>query len=175
MPASDPNLPQADGDADRLLLDLGRYSEVRRPALYALTNSIVSMLSDMGRAWEMKPAELQVFMIIGVAGLQRFVRMTPLPVEHSGDAPLPTQFRSGISRRQIAELTGLSRESVRRTVIRLMERGLVIEPTRGLLVHAPGTMLKAIEVFSPDDMLRPFVSMFEQLIRMGVVKVQRSG
>lgn len=175
MSDSDPNLPQATGGTERLLLDAERFSELRRPALYALTNTIVSMLSDMGRAWEMKPAELQVFMIIGVSGLQRFVRIKPLPLEHSGDAPLPTELRSGISRRQIAELTGLSREGVRRTVIRLMERGLIIEPTRGLLVHPPGMLQNGSRIFSTEAMLRPYVSLVEQLIRMGVVKVQRPG
>ncbi len=114
-------------------------------------------------------------MIIGAAGLQRFVRLRPLPLEHSGDAPLPDTFGSGISRRQIAELTGLSREAIRRTVLRLMERGLVVEVARGQLVHPRGMMLKGSAIFSPEEMVRPFVAMVEQLIQMGVVEVRQSG
>jgi DNA-binding MarR family transcriptional regulator len=175
MAESDTSLPKLPEGAVRLVLDPERYAELRRPALYALTNSIISMLSDMGRAWDMKPAELQVFMIIGAAGLQRFVRLRPLPLEHTGDDPLPTTFLSGISRRQIAELTGLSRESVRRTVLRLLERGLVVEPSRGLLAHTPGMLQKGSTVFHPEEMVRPYVSMVEQLIRMGVVRIQHPG
>lgn len=175
MGESDTSLPKLPEGTVRLVLDPERYAELRRPALYALTNGIISMLSDMGRAWDMKPAELQVFMIIGAAGLQRFVRLRPLPLEHSGDDPLPIQFRSGISRRQIAELTGLSRESIRRTVLRLIERGLVIEPSRGLLVHPPGMLQKGGAVFHPEEMVRTYVSMVEQLIRMGVVRIHHSG
>lgn len=167
-----PKLPEG---TVRLALDTKRYAELRRPALYVLTNAIISMLSDMGRAWDMKPAELQVFMIIGAAGLQRFVRLRPLPLEHSSDDPLPATFLSGISRRQIAELTGLSRESVRRTVLRLMERGLVVEPTRGLLAHRPGMLQAGSAVFHPEEMVRRYVSMVEQLIRMGVVRVHQRG
>jgi hypothetical protein len=172
VPEDDSDLQQTARPPAHLLIDDANFAKLRRPALYALVNTIVSMFSEMGRAWNLKPAELQVFMIIGVAGLQRFVRMRPLPLEHSGDAPLPADLRSGISRRQIAELTGLSRESVRRTVLKLMERQLVVEPVKGLLVHPPGMMRKGSAIFSPDEMLRPYISMVDQLVRMGIVKVQ---
>jgi hypothetical protein len=172
VPDIDADSLQPVGGPYRLLLDAERFSELRRPTLYALTNTIVSMLSNMGRAWGLRPAELQIFLIIGTASLQRFVRLKPPPLEHSGDTPLPTPFRSGISRRQIAELTGLSRESIRRTVLRLMERGLVVEPARGLLVHPQGMMQWGSGIFSPEEMLQPYIAMFDQLIRVGVVRVR---
>jgi hypothetical protein len=55
-----------------------------------------------------------------------------------------------------------------------MERGLVVEPARGLLVHPPGMMQRGSEIFSPDEMLRPYIAMVEQLIRMGVVLVREA-
>jgi biotin operon repressor len=157
--------------APRLRIDQDCLHANRRLAVYAIVNATIALNSEMGRAWDMRPAELQIFMMIGLASIQRYVRMTPIPEAYRDIEPLPDAFKSGISRRQLAELTGLSREGVRRAVLKLMARGVVIESQRGQLVHAEGLMKAGNARYSVEQMLQPFLAMTEQLLRLGIIHI----
>lgn len=50
--------------------------------------------------------------------------------------PIPQELMRPVSRLSLARSTGLPRETVRRKVLRLIERGLVIEANGGLIVPA---------------------------------------
>lgn len=155
----------------RIMVDHGRYATMRRPAMYAITNAVVIMQTEAERAYGLRPADLQIYMLIGVAGVQRVIRTRPIPEIYAGDAPLPLSILSGISRRQLAALTGLSRDAVNRATKRLIGRGLVVEASRGKLAHAPGTLELTKSIHHPDAVLAPFVAMFEELLRLGVLRL----
>lgn len=144
-----------------------------RPTVFAIINAIATSLTAMERAYGMRPAELQVFLLIGLAGVQRVLRERPLPDGIAGMEPVPLERLSGISRRQLAELTGLSREAIRRTTLRLVERGLVVEKERGALVHTPGSFQKLNDQLPLEDLLQPFVTMMNQLERSEAISVRR--
>lgn len=160
---------------DRLHIDLDRLADNARPTVFAVINAIATSMTSMERAYGMRPAELQVYLLIGLAGVQRALRQRPLPRELAGMAPVPYEMLSGISRRQLAELTGLSREAVRRAVLRMMERGLVIEKSRGALVHTPGSFKKLNALLPLEDLVQPFVSMINELERLDAVRLTGSG
>jgi len=50
--------------------------------------------------------------------------------------PIPQELMRPVSRLSLARSTGLPRETVRRKVLRLIERGLVVEANGGLIVPA---------------------------------------
>lgn len=77
-------------------------------------------------------------MLIAVSAIQRYARA---PDEaHVGADPLPTGVIGTISRRRLADTSGLPRETVARHVRTLIERGIVIELGRGQLTIPPGLL-----------------------------------
>ena len=162
------------GQQGSIRINHAKLPDNARPAVFAVVNAIATSLTDMERAYRMRPAELQLFLLIGLAGAQRALRERPLSAELASMAPMPMDKISGISRRQLAELTGLSREAVRRAVLRLMERGEVMEKERGLLSHTPASFQRLNALLPMADFLRPFVTMMNELEQLNAIKVRRS-
>lgn len=144
-----------------------------RLAVFSVVNAVATSLSDMERAHGMKPAEMQIYMLIGLALVQRALRKRPMDANAKGMEPLTADDLSGISRRKLADLTGLSREAIRRAVLRLMERSLVMEKERGALVHVPGSLQQLDEDLPVERFLQPYITMMNELDRAGVIKVAR--
>lgn len=147
-----------------------RLEAQTRVVVYTLVNTLAMTFSNMGRAYGLKPSEVQILLLIGLAGVQRLMRQRPVPADVAGIEAVPAEQLSGISRRKLAELTGLSREAVRRIADRLMEKGLVLERGRGMLAQTPGVLAHLSKLYSYREMLAPFLTMFEQLERLGVVE-----
>lgn len=154
-------------------LDPGGASQNARLAVFSVVNAVATSLSDMERAHGMKPAEIQIYMLIGLASVQRTLRQRPLDAKAKGKEPLIADERSGISRRQLALLTGLSREAIRRAVLRLMERSLVTERKRGALVHILGSLQRLDKDLPLDQFLQPYIAMMNELDRAGVLTITR--
>ncbi len=155
--------------ARRSTINHERLAALARPSVFAVFNAVTITLCRMQHAYGMKPAELQIFLLIGLAGVQRVLRDRPIPADIAGVQPVPIERLSGVSRRQLAELTGLSREAIRRTILKLMERGLVVEASRGALAQSPGCFQKMSGIIPVHELLTPFLDMLAELDRLGVV------
>lgn len=75
--------------------------------------------------------------------------------------PIEPELMTPVSRSALARSTGLPRETVRRKVARMMERGLIVDTPRGLIVprHVTDNPLYA-------EVLRPQVESLRRLITM---------
>ena len=161
-----------EGQQYRFEVDDGLLKKNARSSAFAVINAISVSLTSMERAYGMRPAELQIFFLIGLAGVQRVMRERPLSADLAGMTPIPIANLSGISRRQLAELTGLSREAVNRTVVKLMDRGLVMEQARGQLSHMHGSLIVLNELYPLAELVKPFVALTNELTRLGAVDVK---
>jgi hypothetical protein len=72
-----------------------------------------------------------VYIAVVTAGLAGATRDPEVIERYAGNAPIPDAYFRAVSRRAIAESTGLARETTRRKVARLVEQGRLIEDTRG--------------------------------------------
>lgn len=158
--------PMLELDPDRLRAEL-------RPAVYEMVNAWLSAHRLIGSALQVAPAEMLVYLTVAVASGQRLIRSGSMPDDLRGGAPLPNHLRGGISRRGIAEATGLPRETVRRHVATLIGSGRVVEMTRGR-VAVPADFLEQIDSRAAIAELATIVArMAETLMRLGVIRNAR--
>ncbi len=119
----------------------------------------------------MGPTEILIYLTVCVANVQKLMRERSVPGHFSATAVLPREWVIPISRNAIASATGLPRETVRRQVEKMIERGLLVEDARGGVTPPPGV----IDILGLEPMLEPIVAEFtktaEQLARLGVIEV----
>ena len=95
----------------------------------------LSLLRVMHEAIRCYEGDLEAFVIyVSVAcastgGAMRAPHFLAQPLD---SPPLPDTFHRPVSRRAIAASTGLPRETVRRKIAQLVERGLLVEEGRGV-------------------------------------------
>lgn len=70
---------------------------------------------------------IAVYLAVVTAGSGRILRDPELLAQYGDTQTMPEEERLGVSRRAIAESLGLPRETVRRKIVKLIERGAVIE------------------------------------------------
>lgn len=124
----------------------------------------------MQRVLDLRPEACQVYIIIAISSVQRYARNPDKP-EYFGSEPLPAEMSGAISRRQLAECTGIPRETVARHVRHLIGRGLVVETQRGQLRTPPGLLRDVGPSGLPDRIAKGIAGMFNALLRMGVFRV----
>jgi hypothetical protein len=110
-----------------------------RAVAYAMVNSYLNQQRIMADALGMTIVELTVFLIVSVAGVQRLVRQPDIPEQMRGTEPLPVFLVGTISRRAVAEASGLPRETVRRIIAKLIRRGHLIESGPRAVATARGS------------------------------------
>jgi hypothetical protein len=121
---------------------------------------------------QFSPVELQICLTVAVANVQKLMRERVVPLDLSATQVLPREWVVPISRNAIASATGLPRETVRRHVEKLIERGLLIEDPRGGVTPPPGMIEKFGLVGTLEPMLTEFARTASQLIRLGVLEVK---
>lgn len=123
-------------DAARLSLDA---------TILAMTRRARSHFGLAAREW-------MVFLTILIAAVQRYARAPETDPAFRDSTPLPLHLSGRISRRRVAEVTGLAPESVRRNVAKLMEQDVVREEDGGL--HSrPGILAEMSAGGLVDEML----------------------
>lgn len=152
--------------------DRERFAEVRRLAVYSVLNGGLVFFGEMQRRFALRPADAQICLIIHTGSIQKVVRNPNVSEEHMAGIPLTLDELSGISRRQIATLTGLSRQAVGSSVAMLLERGLIVEKSAGKLVAPPGFLNDVEGMFPTGEMVAPLVSVFETFARLGIIRVR---
>lgn len=156
-------------------LDEERHAEVWRRAAYALGNCLLANQLMQMKLYDLKPVDLLVFNLVAVASVQRSARSIWQVDASSCDFNPSDDGNGAISRRRIAECSGLARTSVSRSLSRLMTRGMVIEYGRGRLQVPVGIIMNGNYEIDPNDLYGPVVGLFEQLLRLGVVRFNERG
>lgn len=99
---------------------------------YQLTNGFLAFFNAMRDTAGLEPDDLLIYCTVIAASIQRRLRDREEHDVHTGELAISeTNFRP-ISRRAVAEATGLSRELVRRKINRMIEDGLLVEDSRGV-------------------------------------------
>jgi len=150
-----------------LRLELESFERVQRLARYEIASAGLDVTGDMHRTLALRPDACQIYMLIAVSAIQRFVRA---PDElHVGGDPLPTRAIGTISRRRLADASGLPRETVARHVRNLIESGRVVEHGRGQLTVPPGLLHDLEPTGLLERMARRSVALANALNRLEVL------
>lgn len=154
----------------RLELDLPRYAEIERRVAYDLTNLLLMQNLELQHHFGLRAEDYQVFMLIGLSTVQKFVRSTGTDPGLQDRTPLPSEHASAISRRRISETLRIPLETVRRIVANLLARGMIVERRRGCLSTPGGTLTAMSAKAIPERIARRFVAQSNTLLRLEVIK-----
>lgn len=157
-------------NTSRLELEPDSFAISERLLAYEMVNSLLLTTIELQRAFAMRPLEFQIFMVIAMASVQRFMREAGHEKPYRDATPLPAEYRGSISRRRIAETLDLPLETVRRNVARLIERGEVIEAGRGLLSTGGGTLQRASAAGATNNMAKRHLSVANNMLKFEAVK-----
>lgn len=154
--------------AQHLRVDLEEFERIQRLAMYEIGCAILDLSCDIQHTAGLRPDACQIYLMIAVSAVQRYARAPD--GTHVGPHPLPREATGAISRRRVADATGLPRETVARHVRHLMASGLVIEVGRGQLTTPPGVLRNAGESGLPERMARRSAALANALLRLQVLK-----
>jgi hypothetical protein len=152
-----------------LAIDPAGFATVERLLAYEMANALMAIETDLQAHLGLRPEERQVFMVIVIATVQRFAREQTGASPHTGADPLPRALSGHISRRRVAESLGLPLETVRRHVVRLQDRGLVVEPARGQLQTPSGTLRAMHDAGVVERVARQFLGVARSFERLGAL------
>jgi biotin operon repressor len=155
----------------RLALNAARFEERQRLAMYEVANALVNLNADVQRTLSLRPDACHLYLLIAVATVQRYAR-APGDDTHSGAEPLPPTLAGTISRRRLADASGLPRETVARHVRELMARGLVVEHGHGKLATPPGLLRTVMPTGVLDRMAGETMALANRLLRLGVLHLE---
>jgi hypothetical protein len=153
-----------------ITLDEQRFEAAWRTSTYLVYNCVLSLQLASQRVHKTDPSEYLVFSVVACANLQRRMREVGQLGQHAIDYMPEDQSNVPMSRRRIAEATGLPRETVRRIVQRLIRRGLLIEAPDGYILVPAGLMRTGEYAWDPSVVMAPVVSMFQSLVDIGVIR-----
>lgn len=155
----------------RLSLEKQAFERRQRPALYEVVNGLVNLTADIQKTLNLRPEPCQIYLIIAVSVVQRYARGPGSDI-HDSIEPLPDKIASSISRRRIADITGIPRETVARHVRDLIERGLVAETGKGKLATPPGLLRNIGPTGLPDRLVGEVAAVAQKLIKLGVLRME---
>ena len=155
----------------RLGLDTPGFAKVERLVAYDMADALLMLNLDLQQRFGLRAEEHQVYLLVVVATVQRFAQSSDAGSASVDRAPLPVELSGGISRRRISEVLGIPLETVRRTVARLLDRGLIEERSRGKLSTRGGTLQELSEDATPERIVRRFISTINSMIRVGAITI----
>lgn len=157
----------------RIRVNRARFESEARPTAYAATNGYLALHAIINDTFAMPPAKLLLYMTIMMAAVQRVMRGDELPDDLRDATPLPDEYVRYISRRALAEATGLSRETVRRMVAEMLDEGLLTEGPRGGLAAKSGLLAQTRVQQGLSALITEFGSITERLLKLGVLEICR--
>jgi CRP-like cAMP-binding protein len=155
----------------RLHIDQSVVAHHFRASAFAMINCWLNQQRLMMEAVKMDLTELTIFLTVNVAGIQRLVRLPEIPEAFRGYEALPNELVGSISRRAIAEATGLPRETVRRTVNDLIRRGHLAAAGQHAVTTVRGTVRHEGTAQVPAMLAAEVQRMIDELARLGAVSV----
>jgi hypothetical protein len=140
---------------------------------FALLNQYLAMHRVIAEHLELHPVELLILIAATTGNVQRAVRPDALPEVLRGSTPLPPELIVPMSRRAIARVTGIPKETVRRHVDSMVRRGILLSMPRGVRAR-PGladrkamtAILRVVELHAACT---------EQLIKLGAITTHPAG
>jgi hypothetical protein len=158
----------------RLQIDAEAFERLQRLAMYEIVCAMLDLTCEVQETLGLRPDACQVYLLIAVSAVQRYARAPD--GAYVGIDPIPLSESGTISRRRIADASGLPRETVARHVRNLIGRGLVIEVGRGRLTTPPGLLRDVGPTGLLDRMARHSAGLANALLRLEVlVPVERPG
>jgi len=158
--------------ATTITTNSAKMAENWRVAMTALCNQFLAMQRALSAAGGLGPTETLIYLTISVANVQRLMRERTIPPELCGTVPLPREWVVPISRNAIASATGLPRETVRRQVAKMIERGILVEDPRGG-VTPPADIISAGN-YEPilEGLMTEFARTVDVLCRTGALAIR---
>ena len=150
-----------------LRLDPDGFERVQRLAMYEIVCAMLDLTGDVQRTLGLRPDACQIYMLVAVTAVQRYARAPD--AAHVGAGPLPRGVTGTVSRRRLADASGLPRETVARHVRHLIERGLVVEHGRGRLSIPPGLLRDLAPTGLPERLGRRSAALATALTRLEVL------
>lgn len=141
---------------------------------YELVNGFLGRFNVLNAALAMSPSKMLVFLTIATATVQRFMRQRAIPDTLHGKERLPKDVIGYISRRAIAQATGLPRETVRRIVIELMDEGLLITGPNGGVANKGGLLSRPEIADCIVELAHLLVPQIQILLKTGAIRMVRS-
>ena len=131
---------------------------------FALLNHCLAMHRVLAGHLELQPIELLILVATTTGNVQRALspgkRKTGLPSRE----PLPTGLVVPMSRRAIARITGIPKETVRRHVASMIGRGILLSTPKG--VRAPNRLEERKALAAILELLELHAACTEQLERL---------
>ncbi|MBI3440191.1 MAG: hypothetical protein HY054_16325 [Proteobacteria bacterium] len=106
-----------------------------RPTLFALNELLFDLLYVAQSYYGLDLESLAIHLCVNDATMKPFMSLDA--AEIPSVPSLPEQMRGSISRRAVSEVTGLPRETVRRKVQAMVDRGLIIVDEKDQLRTPP--------------------------------------
>lgn len=157
---------------ERLILYEPAYLANERLAAYEILDATLGVQFRLQQLFGLRAEECQVLQVIILATVQRHRHQARKDGTLLDRTPLPSALRGGISRRGIAEATGVPFETVRRHVQRLIGLELVEEQRRGFLSTRGGTLARAADQGVPQAATQDMLAMANAMLRSGVWRVR---
>jgi hypothetical protein len=137
---------------------------------FALLNHCLAMHRVLAGHLELQPVELLILVAATTGNVQRALspgtRKAGLPARE----PLPTGLVVPMSRRAIARITGIPKETVRRHVASMIERGILLSTPKG--VRAPNRLAERKALAAILELLELHAECTEQLGRLQAIVVR---
>jgi biotin operon repressor len=163
-------LSSPDDERPKLTIDGDSILPNARAIGYVVTVNFVDEYSSINSAFgDMRPAKLMIYLAVVLSTVQK--QMRDPTAEQLGTQSFEDADCGMISRRAIAESTGIPRENVRRIVKELIDEGRIIEASRGYLRQPAGFMQSPGIVEGTKNLLNGLVKAMQILIDMNIVKV----
>jgi hypothetical protein len=161
--------------AARLRVSLSAEATQRelRMCGFALLNQYLAMHRLIAEHLELHPVELLILIATTTGNVQRAVRPGALPEILRGSTPLPPELIVPMSRRAIARVTGIPKETVRRHVDSMVERGILLSMPRG--VRARPGLADRTAVTAIQGLVELHAVCTEQLIELGAITTHSAG
>lgn len=154
-----------------LSIDEAALLTVEHHALYEAANTVLHVWLDMQTIHMLRAEPFLIYLTVAVASTQRSARKPPPTVPDPTHSPLGPEIRSHISRRRLAEVTGIPLETVRRHVLALIASGHVTELGRGRLTATPGVVRRLAEKNMHTHSVHQFVASINRMSRLGFVRL----
>jgi hypothetical protein len=140
---------------------------------FAVLNHYLAMHLVIAEQMQLEPVEMLILVATTTGNVQRAVLPGALPEVLRGSAPLPAELIVPMSRRAIARITGIPKETVRRHVDSMLRRGILLPMSRGVRARpgladrkAMDSILRAVELHAVCT---------EQLMRLGAITTHPAG
>lgn len=142
-----------------------------RLCAFAAVNQYLEMHWMLSEQLGLAPVELLIYLSTAMGNVQRVTTPATLPALLRDAAALPPELVVPVSRRAIARLTGLPKETVRRHVDSMAARGLLQVSAKGVRA-TPGMLGKPGARRVVRRLVELQAAHTDVLLRLGVVEIR---